>query len=145
MWALHLASITCGIVAVFLYLNTLNGEMVFDDRAAIVENNDLRPTSQWSNLLWHDFWGDELSHKKSHKSFRPLCTATFKFNFHLHELQPLGYHVVNIVLNAVVCYFYVYLCAGVFNGDLWPTFVAGLLFTVHPIHTEAVSSTKIKI
>lgn len=140
MLSLHIAGFFCGILATLLYLNTLNGDMVFDDRAAIEENNDLRPTSKWSNLLWHDFWGDDLSHMKSHKSYRPLCSATFKLNFHLHELQPLGYHAVNIVLNAVVCYLYVQLCARVFNWALWPTVIAGILFTVHPIHTEAVSA-----
>ena len=48
------------------YLNTLSGELVFnDDRKAIVENEDLRPSSPWTNLLWHDFWGASDVSQKS--------------------------------------------------------------------------------
>ena len=56
----------------------------------------------------------------------------------LHELQPLGYHLVNVLLHSAVCYLYVLLCGVVFS-EVWPALIAGLLFAVHPIHTEAVS------
>ena len=133
-----LVGLFCGALSVLLYLNTLSGELVFDDRAAIIENKDLLPSSPWTNLLWHDFWGDPLAHHKSHKSFRPLSSATFKINYHLHQLDVTGYHVVNVLVNAAVCYLYVQLCARVFGGKLWSSSLAGLLFTTHPIHTEAV-------
>lgn len=131
--------VLCGVVAIVLYLNTLSGELVFDDRAAIVENKDVLPSSPWSNLLWHDFWGDDLSHYKSHKSFRPLSTASFKLNYHLHQLNVTGYHLVNVILNALVCYLFVQVCELVFHGGGWGPGLAGLLFASHPVHTEAVS------
>ena len=74
----------------------------------------------------------------SHKSYRPLTVATFRLNYMLHELQPLGYHLVNVLLHSAVCYLYVLLCGVVFS-EVWPALIAGLLFAVHPIHTEAVS------
>ena len=58
----------------------------------------------------------------------------------VHGLEPMGYHLVNVVLHAVVCYLYVHMCALVF-AQVWPALLAGLLFAVHPIHTEAVSET----
>ena len=125
----------CGALAILLYLNTLSGELVFDDRAAITENQDLRPSSPWSNLLWHDFWGDALTHHKSHKSYRPLSSASFKINYHFHQLEVTGYHVVNVILNGIVSYLYVQLCELLFGGKVWSTGLAGLLFTTHPIHT----------
>lgn len=140
--SLVLASVVCSIVSVLLYLNTLHCDLVFDDRAAIVENEDLRHDSPWTNLLWHDFWGDDLRFYKSHKSYRPLCAATFKLNYHLHKLEPMGYHLVNVILNAVVTYLYVQLCGIVFK-QFWPACTAGLLFAAHPIHTESVSSCSI--
>ena len=75
----------------------------------------------------------------SHKSYRPLTVATFRLNYMLHELQPLGYHLVNVLLHSAVCYLYVLLCGVVFS-EVWPALIAGLLFAVHPIHTEAVST-----
>ncbi len=125
------------IIGLLLYLNTLDCSLVYDDEEAISRNGDLRPSTPWSLLLVHDFWGTPLSSSYSHKSYRPLCVATFRLNYMWHGLSPLGYHVVNVCLHAVVCYLYVQLCALIFN-NVWPALLAGLLFAAHPIHTEAV-------
>ena len=97
-----------------------------------------RPEVPWLNLLQNDFWGTPMHVEGSHKSYRPLTVATFRLNYMLHELQPLGYHLVNVLLHSAVCYLYVLLCGVVFS-EVWPALIAGLLFAVHPIHTEAVS------
>ena len=128
----------CAALAAVLYLNSLDCGLVFDDIAAIKRNEDLHPSTSWVNLLYHDFWGQSMDYKYSHKSYRPLTVATFRLNYMLHELQPLGYHLVNVLLHSAVCYLYVLLCGVVFS-EVWPALIAGLLFAVHPIHTEAVS------
>ena len=133
-----LAGILCAVVGAAIYFNTLECGICFDDEPAIKKNKDLRPGSKWSDLLWHDFWGASMDSSTSHKSFRPLCVATFKLNYLLHELQPMGYHLVNVLLHSAVCFLYVQLCGVVFNRA-WPALIAGLLFAVHPVHTEAVS------
>ena len=137
---LHIAALLCAAVALAAYYNSLQCGLVFDDKSAIRENKDLRPELRsWWELLRHDFWGATLTHKESHKSYRPLTVATFRLNYMLHELQPLGYHLVNVLLHSAVCYLYVLLCGVVFS-EVWPALIAGLLFTVHPIHIEAVST-----
>ena len=129
--------VLCAIVAVLVYSNTLKCGIVFDDEPAIKKNQDIRPHTPWSSLLWHDFWGAPMDSPTSHKSYRPLTVATFRLNYLLHELQPMGYHLVNVLLHGAVCYLYVQLCGVVFSA-VWPALIAGLLFAVHPIHTEAV-------
>ena len=134
------AALSCALLGAVVYLNSLDCGLCFDDKAAVEENLDLRPNTSWTNLLWNDFWGRDISDKDSHKSYRPLCVASFRLNYMLHGLDPMGYHLVNVVLHSVVCYLYVQLCAVVFNTTtIWPALVAGLLFATHPIHTEAVS------
>ena len=128
----------CGTLGAVLYLNTLDCGLCYDDKPAVIENLDIRPNESWSNLLWNDFWGTPMERNNSHKSYRPLCVATFRLNYLLHELEPMGYHLVNILLHGVVCYLYVQLC-GLVLSEVWPALIAGLLFAVHPIHTEAVS------
>ena len=132
------AGATCGAVAIILYLNTFKNGFCYDDKVAVLENKDLLPTTSWMNLLWNDFWGNPIHLSSSHKSYRPLCVASFRLNYMVHGLEPMGYHLVNVVLHAVVCYLYVHMCALVF-AQVWPALLAGLLFAVHPIHTEAVS------
>ena len=132
------SGVLCSAVAIAVYWNTVNCGIVYDDEPAIKKNKDLRPEAAWTDLLYHDFWGAEMASKTSHKSYRPLCVATFRLNYLLHELQPMGYHLVNVLLHGAVCYLYVQLCGVVFS-QVWPALIAGLLYAVHPIHTEAVS------
>ena len=134
----HLIATVCGLLALLLYSNSLSGDLVFDDTVAITMNSDLRPSSPWSNLLYHDFWGYKITDKSSHKSFRPICTATFKLNYLLHGLTTFGYHGVNVIINSAVCYLFVLVCGRVYEGLTLPTLLTGLLYTTHPLHTEAV-------
>ena len=136
-WLLFVSGLLSSLVAILIYWSTVNCGIVYDDEPAIMKNQDLRPNGSWSDLLYHDFWGAPMTSKTSHKSYRPLCVATFRLNYLLHELQPMGYHLVNVLLHGAVCYLYVQLCGVVFS-QVWPALIAGLLFAVHPIHTEAV-------
>ena len=132
------AALICSAIAFILYIDTLDCGYCFDDESAILLNQDLRPHTPWTHLLEDDFWGASMTEKTSHKSYRPLTVATFRLNYMLHELEPLGYHLVNVLLHSAVVYLYVLLCGVVFS-EVWPALIAGLLFAVHPIHTEAVS------
>ncbi|KAK8735459.1 hypothetical protein OTU49_005400, partial [Cherax quadricarinatus] len=94
------------VVALAVYWNALSCSFVFDDISAIKENRDLRPHTPVTNLFLHDFWGTPMQKEQSHKSYRPLCVLTFRLNYLLHGLEPLGYHLVNMLLHGVVCILY---------------------------------------
>lgn len=47
-----------------------------------------------------------LLQEQSHKSYRPLCVLTFRWNYATHGLDPLGYHLVNVILHIVVSVLY---------------------------------------
>ncbi|EGI63036.1 Transmembrane and TPR repeat-containing protein 4 [Acromyrmex echinatior] len=117
-----------------------NGDFVFDDTEAIVNNVDVRKTPFW-DIFQNDFWGTKLSHKQSHKSYRPFTILSFRLQFWLRQdLVSQDYHVVNIILHSMICLLTLF----VYNIFLGPegrsiSFYAAALFTVHPIHTEAVS------
>uniref|UniRef100_A0A452QHH6 DUF1736 domain-containing protein n=1 Tax=Ursus americanus TaxID=9643 RepID=A0A452QHH6_URSAM len=105
---------------------------------AIKTNQDLLPETPWTHIFYNDFWGTLLTHSGSHKSYRPLCTLSFRLNHAVGGLNPWSYHLVNVLLHAAV--------TGVFTsfskillGDGYWTFMAGLMFASHPIHTEAVA------
>ncbi|XP_050391330.1 protein O-mannosyl-transferase TMTC3 isoform X1 [Patella vulgata] len=119
------------------YYNSLECGFVFDDMSAIVENKDLRPHVPISNLFWNDFWGTPMKHEKSHKSYRPLCVLTFRWNYAVNELDPIGYHLVNMILHAVTCIMFMIMC-NIFMKE-FTSFLAAVMFAVHPIHTEAVT------
>ncbi|XP_023239347.1 transmembrane and TPR repeat-containing protein CG4050-like [Centruroides sculpturatus] len=119
------------------YYNALECGFVFDDMSAVKDNKDLRPITHVSNIFWNDFWGTPIIKEHSHKSYRPICVLTFRINYMIDELNPLGYHLVNVLLHALVCILYLRLCYMFLPAE--SSLVAAMLFAVHPIHTEAVT------
>ncbi|XP_007252475.3 protein O-mannosyl-transferase TMTC2 [Astyanax mexicanus] len=133
-----IAELLCGAVALLLYVNTLDADFCYDDSRAIKTNPDLLPETPWTNILFNDFWGTLLTHSGSHKSFRPLCTLSFRLNYALGGLEPWGYHLVNVALHCCVTVLFTLFCCPLVGGGRW-SLLAGLLFASHPIHTEAVA------
>jgi tetratricopeptide (TPR) repeat protein len=133
------------LASVFVYLNTLNHEFVLDDHQAIESNKDILPESPISDIFVHDYWGANITHPLSHKSYRPLTILTFRLNFLLHGYHTVGYHVLNIALHALASVLLHRLLISItsgFHADhlCVATFLASLCFAVHPIHTEAVAN-----
>lgn len=119
------------------YWNSLFCGFVFDDVSAILDNKDLRPTTPLKNLFLNDFWGTPMSEERSHKSYRPLTVLTFRLNYLFSELNSSSYHLLNVVLHAVVCVLFLHFCRLLLDRST--SLIATLLFAVHPIHTEAVT------
>ncbi|KAK6487890.1 protein O-mannosyl-transferase TMTC3-like isoform X2 [Huso huso] len=124
-------------VVVACYWNSLFCGFVFDDVSAILDNEDLRPSTPLKNLFHNDFWGTPMTEERSHKSYRPLTVLTFRINYVFSELSAKSYHLLNLVLHAVVCLIFLRVCR--LFLDQKSSLVAALLFAVHPVHTEAVT------
>lgn len=67
----------------------------------------------------------------------PVCR--YRLNYYLFGMEPIWFHLTNIVLHAIVCVLFTRVC--IIVAGLQDNFavLAGILFAVHPIHTEAVS------
>jgi len=103
------------IVCVAVYVNSLDGEFISDDIQAIAENPHIYNTFS----LWH------LQHMANSIIFN-----FFKFN-------PIPYHILSVTihaLNAILIFAFLMLFF-----DTLPSFFGALIFTVHPINTEAVA------
>ncbi|KAK1167860.1 protein O-mannosyl-transferase TMTC4-like isoform X1 [Acipenser oxyrinchus oxyrinchus] len=146
------AQILVGLVAFFCFGNSYDGDFVFDDSEAIVNNKDLKPETPLNSIWGNDFWGSNLSSNTSHKSYRPLTVLTFRFNYILGGgLHPVGFHVLNIALHCVISALMINVFAILIGGLAYDakgkrlnqapkaSFLAALLFAVHPVHTESVA------
>ncbi|XP_069746595.1 protein O-mannosyl-transferase TMTC4 isoform X9 [Narcine bancroftii] len=65
-------------LALLCFGTSYDGDFVFDDSEAIINNKDLRPETSLGHLWEHDFWGTNLISNTSHKSYRPLTVLTFR-------------------------------------------------------------------
>ncbi|KAJ8401259.1 hypothetical protein AAFF_G00384900 [Aldrovandia affinis] len=129
-----------------------DGEFVFDDSEAIINNKDLKPETPLNNIWRNDFWGSNLSSNTSHKSYRPLTVLTFRLNYLLAGgLHPVGFHVLNIALHSAISVLMIDVFAILIGGLAYDgrgnrlnqapkaSSLAALFFAVHPVHTESVA------
>ena len=76
-----IASVIVFIAAIISFANSYNGEFVFDDAEALINNKDVHTGTDavsLSDVFLHDFWGSQLTLSTSHKSYRPLTVLTFR-------------------------------------------------------------------
>jgi len=136
------AALLAGAVGCAVHLNSIGGDIVWDDRVAISGNADVRGDRPIDDVLSHDFWGQPMDAPDSHKSYRPLTVLTYRLNWALHGAAPWGFHAANVALHALVCCLVVRRAAALFHrerdGGADAALCAGLLFATHPVHTEAV-------
>jgi len=146
-------ALLCAVVGGLLYSNTLQNGFVFDDRKAILENIDVVQPFNFERLFNNDFWGMPVATSSSHKSYRPLTVLSFQVDHYIQgDLTTAEqFHRTNTILYAVCCALVVFfLDALAFRGsqgrrrdwsfENWVLSATGLLFAVHPLHTEAVAS-----
>ena len=60
------------------FSNSYDGNFVFDDTEAIINNDDVKETPL-DQVFQNDFWGTNLSSAESHKSYRPLTILSFRY------------------------------------------------------------------
>nr|XP_039259696.1 protein O-mannosyl-transferase TMTC2-like [Styela clava] len=133
----------CAGVAVLVYANTFDADFVYDDSRAILKNLNVRTSTPLYNIFLDDFWGTRMTHSGSHKSYRPITTLSFRLNYFISGFEPWSYHSTNILLHAISTWLFVkFLKTRIFSmesSNHFKSVIAGLLFAVHPIHTEAVA------
>ncbi len=118
-----------------LYANTLGSSFIFDDSLYITENPLIRELENFRNL----------------SGVRYVGLLSFALNYSVGGYEPLGYHVVSILIhgvNGILVYLFVSALLGStsfskyeegFSGGTALAFGAALLFLVHPVQTQAVS------
>lgn len=124
-----------------------NKDFMLDDQVAILKNTDVvnisRPLFDSLGLIMkHDFWGQDLFNKHSHKSYRPIVTMLYHLEFRIYPDLPTiapAMRANSLSLHYCVCMLMKW-TIGRILPDLHKSFasLAVLLFAVHPIHTEVI-------
>ncbi|MBI5678840.1 MAG: hypothetical protein HZC52_10230, partial [Planctomycetes bacterium] len=121
-------------ISILLYLNTLRNTFVYDDAYVISENYFIKYLGNLPKLFTKDYLplSGELS-------YRPIVTLTYFFDYAIWRLNPLGYHLTNVILHTVnVFLFYLFMKTISRNSSL--SILATLLFLSHPLLTETVNA-----
>ena len=117
------------------YARTLSYEFVWDDVLLVARSQRLREWSSLPAVLGSHFWSEV--HEGSHY-YRPLVSLSFFLDLQLWGLNPLGFHLTNLLAHLATA-LAVLALARRLSGDTLAAAIAGLAFALHPIHTESVT------
>ena len=116
------------VLAVFIaYWPALRGGFIWDDDA-YVTNNPLLTAPDGLRRIWFSFY--------TQSQYFPLVYTTFRFEYGLWGLHPLGYHIVNVLLhgaNALLIWLALRRLA------LPGAWLAAAIFALHPVQVETVA------
>ncbi|MBN1293038.1 MAG: tetratricopeptide repeat protein [Candidatus Latescibacteria bacterium] len=119
-----------------LYANSLTNGFAFDDKSLVINNkfvNESYTLGRIFSTTYREgvgFTGDSL--------YRPVVILSFVLNKG-EKLDAFPYHFVNITLNACNG-FLLFLLLYFLTGQVNIAFFSALIFSFHPIHTEAVAN-----
>lgn len=109
-------------VSFFVYVRSLDNDLIFDDRALTVENSIVTSPS-WETVS---------------SSYRPLRTASYAIDHALFGSAPAGFRVMNIGYHLIVILLVFFFVRSLSGGTL-AAIIAAAFFALHPVQTDAVA------
>lgn len=141
-----LAALVVILVGTIVYLGSLHSPFTADDVYVTYENYQAFDPSEIPRYFTHDF--DRILPKGSstpgeqHSRFglyRPILVTSFSIDALLSGMNPLGWRLTNLILNLLASLLVLGLARKLL-GSWIGALATGLVFAVHPVHTEAVAT-----
>jgi tetratricopeptide (TPR) repeat protein len=132
-----------GLLVFLIYASTLTGPFIFDDKHNIQQNQHIR-------LERLSPGGIVEAALESPSKHRPVANISFALNYYFHRYNPVGYHLVNILIhliNGILLYLFTKatLLTPALKTDYdrlaagWIPVLTAFVWTLHPLQTQSVS------
>jgi tetratricopeptide (TPR) repeat protein len=118
------------------YANGMTGDFTYDDKAIVRDNPRLRAPSGLVSIFTTPYFGGP---RGQGTAYRPVLLLSYAIQWWLHGSAALWFHVINVALHVLVTLLLARALAGI-NVAIPVAFGAALVFAVHPVHVEAVTS-----
>ncbi|MBM4043946.1 MAG: tetratricopeptide repeat protein [Planctomycetes bacterium] len=129
----HRTLLLVALVAALPYANALRGTFLYDDIKNVVRNPHIRTLG---NLPL--FFTSNVAADDTRDSYRPFRATSFALDYAVWGLNPLGFHLTNVLLHAAnPCL--AFSLVRKLLGSSAAGFLAALLFATHPAQTESVT------
>ncbi len=127
-------------VTALAFLNSLNGEFVYDDKVQVLKNPAIKEATNIPKMLTQSVWQflNESDQEASGPYYRPLFNIALTINYQIFGLEVFGWHLFSLVIHlAVTLLIYALARQWGLSRDL--AAAAAVLFGVHPVHSESVA------
>ncbi|MGD0061307.1 MAG: tetratricopeptide repeat protein [Verrucomicrobiia bacterium] len=115
------------IVTFLVYQPAWHAGFIWDDESYVTENQALRSLDGLGKIWFKP---------GTTKQYYPLVFTTFWAEYHLWQLEPLGYHLANILLHALNAVLLWYVLRRLeIPGSWW----VAAIFALHPVNVESVA------
>jgi len=118
------------------YANGLTGEFSYDDKAIVRDNPRIRSPDQIEEIFRTEYFGRT---KGTGTSYRPVLLVSYALQWWIHGASAVPYHVVNVAFHVLTTLLLAMLLLRL-EVPRALVLATALLFAVHPIHSEAVTS-----
>ena len=118
------------------FANGLGGDFTYDDKAIVRDNPRIRSIETFGQIFETSYFGGP---RGTGTAYRPMLLASFAAEWWIHGGKAMPFHAVNLLLHAAATLLLWRLLLRLDFGDA-TSLAAALLFAVHPIHVEAVTS-----
>jgi Tfp pilus assembly protein PilF len=115
------------VLVLTAYIPALNSSFIWDDDKYVLENYTLRSIDGLKEIWLRP---------EATPQYYPLVHTVFWLEYHLWGLNPLGYHLLNILLHALNATLVFYILKRLSIPGAW---LAALIFALHPVHVESVA------
>lgn len=124
------------LLAVLAYGGSPWNGFVLDDHTIILDNALVTR----SDVVGAFFAPYQPAGTGSDLLYRPLPVASYALQWALHGPMAAAFHALNVLLHALASVLFWRLARRIVPANGLAAFVAGALFAVHTVHTDAVSS-----
>ncbi len=129
--------IVLSLFCLLLYSNTLSSPFIFDGVNLIEDNISIRNPNDLGAIF--KFWPSRF-----------ITFLSFSLNYHIHQLDVFGYHIVNLAIHlgaTILVWWFIQLLfltprlkdTEIAKEARLIAFLASLIFTSHPVQTQAVT------
>ncbi len=126
-WVVLLWSFALVTITLVAYVPAINGGFIWDDDDYVTENATL-DSFEGLQSIWLD--------PSATPQYYPLVHSSFWIENHLWGRNPMGYHIVNVLIHAVNSLFLWRMLRLLSVSYPW---LIAMIFAIHPVHVESVA------
>jgi tetratricopeptide (TPR) repeat protein len=126
------------LLSAALYANTLLNSFAYDDTNALLDNAYIRSFKHLGRIFTTSIFSFKGEDGASNY-YRPLFNVQLLLTYQVFGTMPLGYHLVNVLVNVTVVGIVFAVMARLFRDESL-ALLAAAIFALHPVHTETVNA-----
>jgi protein O-mannosyl-transferase len=138
IWVPWLALLAVMAVTAAVYAPSVPGGFVWDDRALILNDEQVHSTAHAPSLFTRDFFApgeDDVEYGY----YRPLVSLSYMLDWAAWGENPLGYRLTNLLWHLAATALLFVLLLRVLPPTIWPATVGAAMFGLQPVHVESVA------